>query len=535
MIEITSSNISKILKPHSGTVSLIDNNSDGIYDVIFAENYRTVFVSAISPKSWTVADGLGGTSLVLDPDDKSYDVYIEKDGKKAEFKDISVNSVISYYESSSNTKKLKKLIISDTSVKGEITAYDSTSKKYAVDDVFYEVSDYMASGLDLGMVGTFYLDHFGRIVNCRNDEVDIVYGYITGMTKQNSLGSYEVKIFTENNRWVILPVAKRVRYNGVSKTDAELYSLLGAENFEKQLITYLVSPDRELKTINTAKVFEKNTEEEKQAINKQIFRLSDTYSRIGYRAEGPSFDDKCYLGGTIIFSVPYENSSDYTYSDDKFEIISTSDLVNSGLYDAKAYDMDEFGNAKACIIPYANKTVSSTSSLFIVDHVTQAVNKEGTVVKAIRGFYMGIEAKVLLDENISQTHFDNVSALNKGDVIRISLNKSGYVVAISSSKLIDYANEGNAKKIVGASYDIGSFIAGEVTAVSSSDGKIAIDCGYSDGRKAVHKLSSLKTVYEFDRKTNTMTVSDISAVSVGDYVYLTSRYLAVNSIIVVKP
>jgi len=534
LTEVTSANIASILRQQTGLVTLIDNNSDGSVDVIFVENYRTVFVGGISKKSWTISDALGGASLVLDPSDTYYDVYIEKNGKKATFEDISINNVISYYESLSPNKKLKKLIISDKSAKGEITSYDSSAKKYAVDKVFYETSDYMSANLDLGMTGVFYLDFLDRIVYCRTDELDIVYGYITGMKKQNTMGDYEVKIFTENDRWVILPVAKKVKYNGTTKTDAELYSVFGGDNFEKQLITYLVSSDRKLKTINTAQVFVKNSEEEKQAINKQTFRLSDTYSSIGFRAEGPSFDDKCYLGNTIIFSIPEENSPDYTYSDDKFEIMSTSDLINSGLYNAKVYDMDEYGNAKACILPYKNKTVASTSSLFIVDHVTEAVNKEGTVVKAIRGFYMGIEAKILVDENISQTHLDNISLLNKGDVIRLSFNKDGYAVAISSQKLIDYANEGDAKKIVGASYDIGSFIAGEVTAVSAQEGRISVDCGYSGERNAIHKLSSLKAVYEFDRAGNTMTTSDISSISVGDYIYMTSRYLAVNTIVVIK-
>jgi len=532
---VTSGNISSFINENTENLTVISNDGDKTADVIIAESYRTVFVGGISAKTYSVADSLGGASLILDPEDKFYDVFIEKEGKEISFSDIKVNDVISYYESKSDVKTLKKLIVSDKSVKGQVTEKMSTENKISIDGVFCEASDYMYSTIDLGMSGVFYLDAFGKIVNCRTDELDVVYGYITGIGKKSPMGGYEVKIFTENNRWVELPLAKKLRSNGKSVADKDLFDSLGGEAMENQLVAYLVNSNREVIRLDVASSFEKNSQEEKEAIQKQTFRHSGSYPSIAYRADGPSFDDKFYLDDTIIFSVPLRDAKDYTYSDDKFEILSTSSLINSGLYKVDVFDVNEFGRAKVCVIPYREKSVGSTEQIMIVDHVTEAVNNEGTVVKAIRGLYSGIEAKLLVAENISDTHLENVSKLSKGDVIRFTLNKDGYAEAISGTKLIDYAKDGdNVKKIIGASYDIGAFIAGEVKAVSQAEGIIGVDCGYSGGDNAYHRLGSLKAVYIFNRAQNTMEAAGISDISEGDYVYMTSRYLRAGIIIVVK-
>lgn len=534
LYSLTKSNASVVLKPETGTVTLIDNNSDKIYDVITVENYRAVLVGGISKKSFTVSDILGGESLILDETDTDYDLCIEKDGKKASFDDIAEDTVISYYESDSEYRKLKKLIISDKYIKGTVEEVNTCENTYLINNEFYKALSKASSFLDVGVSGKYFLDFMGNIVYCHTDETDIVYGYLTGIEKTNSMGSFEAKIFTENNRWVILPLPDKLRFNGNTKTDDEVYTLLGGDNIKKQLITYLVSDDRKLVRLNTASSFAKNSEDEKTAIEKQIFRLSDTYASINYRADGPSFDDKCYISDSIIFSVPDDSAPDY--SDDKFEILSISDFTNSGVYsNIKAYDMDEYGFARAIVVPYIKKAASSTDAVMIVDRLTSSVNKEGNVVTAIRGFYYGIEARVNLSENIASEHMDIVNTLKKGDVIRISIDKKGYVNAVST-KLIDFKTEGSTpKKIVGGSYDIGTFISGEVKAVNAQKGVISIDCGYSGGANAVHRLSSLKNVYEYSIATQQMTSSDISAIAAGDNVYMTSRYLRANLLIIIRP
>ena len=532
LASVTKTNIKETVIPKNGVVTLIDNNSNRQVDVIIVEDYRTVSVRGLSAKTHSVSDGLGGASLELDPSGNNYHVFIEKNGKPATFDDISVGNIISYYESTGSEPIMKKVVISNQSVKGTIEEISSQADMIKIGGSFYKISDNVKSQISISSSGTFYIDHFGRIVDFTALEKDIVYGYITGI-KKGSFDSYMVKIFTQNNRWVELPLASRLRHNDDVITASKLYDELGGENLKKQLVTYLVSEDRKVMRLDTAQKFERGSEDEKNAVRQQIFRLSDTYTQTNYHSDGPSFSDYCYLSDTIIFSIPKDSSENYEYSDDKFDIITYSDLINSGVYkNVQVYDMDEFGNAKACIVEYSEKTVNNnkaTQPLMIVDSVVDSLNFEGIPVKAVRGFYSGMEAKIIQAEG--STAIEDAK-LGKGDVIQVSLDSNGYLNAIT--KHLDGETDKDKKVRTGGAYAIFTFIAGNVTAVDEEKGLIVIDFGDGDGRTSTSRLTSLKSVYIYNRSADSMTTGGISDISIGDYVYMTSRYLRANSIIVVR-
>ena len=127
-------------------------------------------------------------------------------------------------------------------------------------------------GVSVGKSATFYQDVFGRLVDMDND-VRIVYGYLTKMAREGAFGAVQCKIFTENDRFVTLAMSSKLKFNGNTGVDAlTVAQTLGWQQEEyQQLITYRVNDEAEIIELNTAQSYEPCSEEEEQAIRKMYF------------------------------------------------------------------------------------------------------------------------------------------------------------------------------------------------------------------------------------------------------------------------
>ena len=105
----------------------------------------------------------------------------------------------------------------------------------------------------IGTNATFYLDFTGRIVDYESAP-DLVYGYLNGLKDVGTMGhTYKAQIYTENNRWVELELASRVRINDESMPVQDAVKLITGGGACQQLIAYLVNEDAKVKSIHLAK------------------------------------------------------------------------------------------------------------------------------------------------------------------------------------------------------------------------------------------------------------------------------------------
>ena len=106
--------------------------------------------------------------------------------------------------------------------------------------------------------------------------------------------TYKALIFTENNRWVELELASRVRVNDESMPVQDAAKLITGGGACQQLIAYLVNEDAKIKSIHLAKKagidFQPWSDQEESLAQNGVFRLSRTFSAATYRSQNRSFD-----------------------------------------------------------------------------------------------------------------------------------------------------------------------------------------------------------------------------------------------------
>ncbi len=152
----------KHVTPITGTIRLIDNNDDNVYDVMIIEEYYNVFVKYYSPNDDLVTDTYG---RVVNFKDFNY-ICVEKDGVEIDRSTISPSSILSCVVNEDKTKiyayavekNAKGIVagIKDDDYTFEEGTY-TLSPDYAIDTGYYKFKPEIGEGC------TYYLDIAGDI------------------------------------------------------------------------------------------------------------------------------------------------------------------------------------------------------------------------------------------------------------------------------------------------------------------------------------------------------------------------------------
>ena len=181
---------------HIGKITLVDYNDDGVYDFVFIDNYKDMFVSGIDSTGCKITNGLkyqDGVSvkkskyteipsIQLDKNDKNYRVtFSGAEEESASFSSVTQSSVISVALSSTDdeapeTARIRRVYVSNLSASGIITSvfeYDEDDyfvvdgKAYRASKSYYNTynggNSVGFSAFGLGDYVSFYLDYDGRI------------------------------------------------------------------------------------------------------------------------------------------------------------------------------------------------------------------------------------------------------------------------------------------------------------------------------------------------------------------------------------
>ncbi len=193
-------------------------------DVALVTSDAVMRVRSVSQWNYTIADALGGGEIVLDPGDADYEVTIRRDGAAAAFADSKVGDVIAYAASSGHVLNKKHREVSVQTVTGTISRFDDDN--VYIDDMAIRIDSRLEPDQMIGTNVTFYLDFTGRIVDYESAP-DLVYGYLNGLKDVGTMGhTYKAQIYTENNRWVELELASRVRINDESMPAQDAVKLI---------------------------------------------------------------------------------------------------------------------------------------------------------------------------------------------------------------------------------------------------------------------------------------------------------------------
>lgn len=502
------------LCPSLGYVTLINNDSDSAIDVIRVTSYETLIFDAYLKFNEQIR-WKDGSLLALNDDDR--DVIIYLDGKKADAESLAPWYIALAAQSTGAGKNISVLYISSKSVEGAVSEY---GEEYAViGGESYDISEQISQTIDVGMTGTFYMDINGRIA-AQKLKRDSVYGYICGMDKDN-FGHVRVKIFTENNRWVILDLSKNVSTETGRKTAIEVYNSL---NSVRELVRYNVNDKREVYRLERAQNIGHWTSDAEGAHETDKFRLSMSLPSTTFREATTSFENQVILSGeTKVFFVPTGGNG----SDDEFSIGSLNSFVgDEDVTNVSVYDMSPYGIASVCVIEGRSPSINRLTNIMVVCYTNQASDDVGETY-SIEGIYKGYKMSLkTADKSVLNSSDLPVS----GDIIQFTTDNKGRITAVST--LYKAANLFNQKFVADSEYASASFFAGEVLKVDTENSLLTLD--YGSGKGVFNLSKRLERIVIYDPVRRIAQAGSIADIDEGAYCFGRYRYYQANEIVVFK-
>lgn len=496
-----------------GAVTLISNDGDRVADVVLVSEYKTYVVSGISYVTNIVSSKNGQSISLIESNDCS--VRIIKDGQTADAEAIKEGDTLLVAETDSEGKNLRTVIVGDTVIDGLISASDEDY--ILVDGVKYKADNIL--NVSVGKQYRIYIDAMGHAVYAEKEN-DLVYGFLYFMAKTEIEEDIICKIFTENDRWVELKLAEKIKFNGASKKPDKVYEELGkSADIYRQLIRYSVNADNDIALVDTAEYIPIGSAAEKRGVREDVFRR--TYSSsLQYRTASRTFDGRVAVSNeTKIFVVPSD------YNEENFEILPPAELVQDKKYTFEAYDTDEVLNAGAIVMGSAEKSTSASTNFVIVKSIVSTLDYDGNPAPGIKGYYMGYEVTmpVKLGEKLGES---DVKELQKGDVVQVLFDKNGDV-----SSILKHEPDLNNYYLYNSFYNTFTVVGGVVIKCDSQNNRLRLN--YGQDLTGVIALNSPK-VYIYELDENRCTVGTVEEIIPNDVIIAKMQHIRCNEIVVIR-
>ena len=199
----------KFIIPNEGNITLLDSDGDLKYDTAFVNETVNYVVDQVFPSSNKIIAKYDMGTLVLDFDDESKTIMLEKDGEKINVSDLKEWDVITVTKSDDDT--LTYAVVERNSKVGKITERDDTH--VYIDGEKFKVSSSFTTSLTLGTQGTFYLDAHEKIaafdgVSAKSTN----YAFLEKASLSQGLDkTLNLKLFTKEGKLLTLSTGEKVK------------------------------------------------------------------------------------------------------------------------------------------------------------------------------------------------------------------------------------------------------------------------------------------------------------------------------------
>ncbi len=204
----------------NGSLTLIDNNEDNVYDVVQLDKFYYMFISKINNKKDAIYDVNNSDNAINITDETQISVYLN--GLKADISAVGVNMGAMVYRSE-NSEKIK-IELTDKKLNGKIDGIDNVNDVVTCKGVSYEYSDYFAA---------YYLDSVmsyessalvfapdGRLVAIDSPENNLMIGILLDAGQTTGIGAkYVLKLYTEDGKVMEYNLADKVTIDNLPKKD----------------------------------------------------------------------------------------------------------------------------------------------------------------------------------------------------------------------------------------------------------------------------------------------------------------------------
>lgn len=513
------------LMPESGYVEFIDNNSDGMYEIVLVKSYRTVVVDSLNTDQKLINNKLAYTdalnTLDLDPDGYYVEYSVSKDESEIKLSDIAIGDVLSVAMSKGPGDRICEILVSSDRKEFSVSSVELSEREISDGDNIYTLSeDYVShisfknERIKLGNIYEFRFDAFGRIAYSKIISQD-AYAMFFRFYEDDTEESGFVRYLDTEGEWKDAKLANRVAIDDVSDKAAVMMPALSA--MEPQIVKIKLNADGEIRYITTA---------EQTALDaaKQVedgFTKTPEESHI-YRPICASFDNLIYLdNGAKLFVMP--DNADGKYDREKYYVIDASGYFVEDAFNIVAYDVDRFGYTKLLSVKGSNENKRMSENLFVVTDIKTAIAMDGEVRMQLMGCGGGYK-------DISFLARDNtiLAGLKKGDVINFMLDKKGLISKVSTpiSRLDDAFVKSNSGS--GNEYYAKRYINAEVAEIDYEKGRIILD--YGTGEITFPYKSDINCM-EYNIKTQDCDLITYDSVVKGDKVMVMTKHYGITEVI----
>lgn len=339
----------------NGSVKLIDNDGDNIYDVVMMEDYEAVRVDRVSGDSIYLKDDFGKEkkrSLLLDENDKEMTFSIcMADGTAVKTEDLKADDMLSI--ASSVDGQLVRIVVSRDVAEGTLTeigedtiSIDGTSYKTLETEIKAEPGDDIQAYLDFRgkVVKTEKMKNarrqFGYVLECGGSGMSLGQIKILEpgdfreemVSNKDENNPVETAVLRGRNKQVkVLDLAGKVNVNGSNMSLSELQNYFGEPHKgilnNKRVIRYTLNAEGKVNTISQPeRIYDPVRGVDK---NKTYNSYEKTFGSSGNTPFGANEQTKVLC---IPDNKGVKSEEDY---------LATIDLNNGSTYVVSGFDIDE--------------------------------------------------------------------------------------------------------------------------------------------------------------------------------------------------
>lgn len=436
----------------NGSLELIDNNGDNVYDVVIAKKYQYLVVSGVNVVEKRITDARNaGKSLVLRNENGFYNnmIYVDRRGNEAALTigSLATDDVIMYAQSADGT--YTEGVATKKSISGVIDEF-STDGTVVIDGEEYKLNDYFSEEDKLlpGLKCTLLLAYDNTITAfAKNQENNMKYGYFLDYyaKKEGLQDSAQIAILTTTNDVIYPYLAEDVILDGtrVKCTDTALKdALINGDVPKYQVIKYEENEELLITKIDTSVLVDANDSAEEiygkdyygdDTLTKQLSKVT-TYYNKNYAIFSPH---AYHSPQTNVFVVPQELVTGVTkrFDEKYFTANDTSFIPTYVTCQIDAFDMSKTLVPNVVVMYYGSSAAQSVmaqdAKVSIVEKCVKGINEEGENVHILYAWNNGKHTKYIIDSEV----YEQISKKNMvpcpGDVIQLGLDINSDVTNIS--------------------------------------------------------------------------------------------------------
>lgn len=414
-----------------GTVTLIDNDRDNVYDVLKVDKYNYLISNASSVKDNAIFDY--ERKSVINSSGEAYVMLQAFDGNDytpCVITDIDNGMLIQYTES--EDKLFYNIIVSKNTVSG--TLQELSDEYMTVNEIKYKPADgFVEKNKNVLAVGTqykFYLNNRNLIVDF---ETNLSYGaydwgYLINISQKSSSmnDEFKCKILQSDGTINIFDLADKVILDGERlKKDIAKDALLKDIGVKRQLLRFKLNSTNQIAGIDTA------------VSDTSLWfsgELNDDNRNVKfYNRENVSYNPSCgfethkYIldSTTKVFLVPSDiglSTEKAGYDDEDFKVIGTS-WFQQIAYKYDVYNISKNGIPEAIVV-YSDidRTLREDSQYAVISDVLSALDNDGETRKQYTYWNDGNFKTAFLSDNLSNEY-------EPGDLVKFELGSDGKIAA----------------------------------------------------------------------------------------------------------